>query len=66
MKIVIIDYGLGNVGSIRNMLKKIGAEGTMSSNVSDIEGAEKLILPGVGNFDQGMRNLEALGLVPVL
>jgi glutamine amidotransferase len=66
MKIVIIDYGLGNVGSIRNMLKKIGAEGTMSSNVSDIERAEKLILPGVGNFDQGMRNLEALGLVPVL
>ena len=47
MKIVIIDYGLGNVGSIRNMLKKIGAEGTMSSNVSDIERAEKLILPGV-------------------
>jgi len=66
MKIVIIDYGLGNLGSIRNMLKKIGAEGAISSNVSDIEGAEKLILPGVGNFDQGMRNLEALGLVPVL
>jgi glutamine amidotransferase len=64
--IVVIDYGLGNLGSIRNMLKKIGAEGAISSNVSDIEGAEKLILPGVGNFDQGMRNLEALGLVPVL
>jgi len=66
MKIIIIDYGLGNLGSIRNMLKKIGAEGAISSNVSDIERAEKLILPGVGNFDQGMRNLEALGLVPVL
>lgn len=66
MKIVIIDYGLGNLGSIRNMLKKIGAEGTISSNVSDIERAEKLILPGLGNFDQGMRNLEALGLLPVL
>jgi len=66
MKIVIIDYGLGNLGSIRNMLKKIGAEGTISSNISDIEGAEKLILPGVGNFDQGMRNLEAIGLLPVL
>jgi glutamine amidotransferase len=64
--IVIIDYGLGNLGSIRNMLKKIGAEGTISSNVSDIQEAEKLILPGVGNFDQGMKNLEASGFLPVL
>jgi glutamine amidotransferase len=64
--IVVIDYGLGNLGSIRNMLKKIGTEGTISSNVSDIEEAEKLILPGVGNFDHGMRNLEASGLLPVL
>jgi glutamine amidotransferase len=64
--IVVIDYGLGNLGSVRNMLKKIGAAGTISSDVSDIERAEKLILPGVGNFDQGMRNLEALGLLPVL
>ena len=66
MEIVIIDYGLGNLGSIRNMLKKIGAEGTISSDISHIERAEKLILPGVGNFDQGMRNLDALGLLPVL
>jgi glutamine amidotransferase len=64
--IVVIDYGLGNLGSIRNMLKKIGAEGIVSSSVSDIEKAEKLILPGVGNFDQGMRNLEASGFLPVL
>ncbi|MBS3918869.1 MAG: imidazole glycerol phosphate synthase subunit HisH [Deltaproteobacteria bacterium] len=66
MKIVVIDYGLGNLGSIMNMLKKIGAEGTISSEVLDIEGAEKLILPGVGNFDQGMRNLSTLGLLPIL
>jgi len=64
--LVIIDYGLGNLGSIRNMLKKIGAEGTISSNASDIQAAEKLILPGVGNFDQGMKNLEALRLLPAL
>jgi glutamine amidotransferase len=66
MKIVIIDYGLGNLGSIRNMLKKIGGEGVISSKISDIQEAEKLILPGVGNFDQGMRNLEILGLLPIL
>jgi glutamine amidotransferase len=66
MKIVIIDYGLGNLGSIKNMLKKIGAEGIVSSSVSDIERAEKLILPGVGNFNHGMRNLEVQRLLPVL
>jgi glutamine amidotransferase len=66
MKIVIIDYGLGNLGSIKNLLKKIGAEGIVSSNVSDIEKAEKLILPGVGTFDHGMKYLETLGLLPIL
>ena len=66
MKIVIIDYGLGNLGSITNMLKKIGAKGTISSDVSDIKTAEKLILPGVGNFYQGMKNLQTLELLPIL
>jgi len=47
-------------------LKKIGSEAAISSSISDIEEAEKLILPGVGNFDQGMRNLEAFGFLPVL
>ncbi len=64
--IVIIDYGMGNIGSILNMLKKIGASGTISSNPDVIRKADKLILPGVGSFDQGMANLERLGLVPVL
>jgi glutamine amidotransferase len=66
MKIVVIDYGLGNLGSIKNMLKKIGSEAAISSSVSDIEGAEKLILPGVGNFDQGMKNLAASRFLPTL
>jgi glutamine amidotransferase len=64
--IVIIDYGLGNLGSIKNMLKKIGTEALISSNPSDIKRAEKLILPGVGKFDQGIKNLKNLGLIPVL
>jgi len=66
MKIVIIDYGLGNLGSIKNMLKKVGSESTISSSISDIEEAEKLILPGVGSFDQGMKNLRASGFLPAL
>ena len=64
--IVIIDYGMGNLGSILNMLKKIGAEAIISSNITEIEKAKKLILPGVGAFDSGMKNIMGLGLVSVL
>ncbi len=64
--IVIVDYGLGNLGSIKNMFKKIGAETVISSDRLDIERADKLILPGVGRFDQGMMNLRNLELVAVL
>lgn len=64
--IVIINYGMGNIGSIANMLKKIGIEAIISSSISDIEKADKIILPGVGAFDNGIKNLNELGLVPVL
>jgi glutamine amidotransferase len=64
--IIIIDYGMGNLGSIRNMLKKIGAPAEISSDSSEILKAEKLILPGVGAFDHGMRNLSDRGLIAVL
>ncbi len=64
--IVIVDYGMGNLGSILNMLKRIGAEATISSKVDEIEKAEKVILPGVGAFDNGMQNIDRLGLLPVL
>jgi glutamine amidotransferase len=63
---VIIDYGMGNLGSILNMLKKIGAGAVVSSDISEIEKADKLILPGVGAFDSGMKNLTDHGLIPVL
>jgi glutamine amidotransferase len=64
--IVIIDYGMGNIGSLQNMIKKAGGTSTISSNARDIENAEKLILPGVGAFDNGMINLQKLGLIDVL
>jgi len=64
--IVVIDYGMGNVGSILNMLKKIGAKAMLSSKAADVAEAEKLILPGVGAFDHGMKNLDGLGLIPML
>jgi len=64
--ISIINYGLGNLGSIANILKKAGVEARISSAASDLEQAEKLILPGVGAFDTGMKQLDELGLIPVL
>src|SRR5215471_1128266 len=60
--IVIIDYGAGNLGSIHNMLKKIGADAVLSSNADHVARANKLILPGVGAFEEGMKNLRLLGL----
>jgi len=64
--IVIIDYGMGNLGSIANMLKKIGAAAVASSEAAVIERADELILPGVGAFDNGMKNLARRGLIPLL
>lgn len=63
---VIIDYGLCNLGSMANMLKKIGAKVAISPDPLIIGKAEKLILPGLGSFDQGMKNLQSHGLVEVL
>lgn len=64
--IVIVDYGMGNLGSILNMLKKIGAEAIISSDVDIIKNADKLILPGIGAFDTGMKNLNGLKIIPIL
>lgn len=64
--IVIIDYGMGNVGSIFNMLKKVGCKANISRDPSEIMDAAKLILPGVGAFDEAMNNLQQRGLIHVL
>jgi glutamine amidotransferase len=65
--IVIIDYGIGNLASVLNMFKKIGIKDVcISSDISIIEKADKLLLPGVGSFDAGMNNLEKSELIPVL
>jgi glutamine amidotransferase len=66
MSIVIVDSGMGNVGSIVNMIKKIGGMSVVSSEIGIISTAKKLILPGVGAFDKGMKNLLGLGIVEIL
>ena len=63
---IIIDYGMGNLGSIANMLKKIGTKVLISKDIELIEKADKLILPGIGAFDTGMKNLAQEGLIDVL
>lgn len=60
--IVVVDYGMGNVGSIANMLRKVGADAVVSSQARDLETADKLILPGVGAFDAAMARINASGL----
>lgn len=64
--IVIVDYGMGNLGSIVNMFKKIGVKACVSSEFDVIEAAPKLLLPGVGAFDKAMERIEASGLRPIL
>jgi len=64
--LTIINYNAGNIRSIQNMLKKIGVTSSVSNNIKDIEKAEKLILPGVGSFDYGMKQLHELGLISIL
>ncbi len=64
--VAIIDYGVGNLSSIKNMLKKIGVDAEISGKAEDIQAADKVILPGVGHFDYGMQHLYDSGLVNVL
>ncbi|MDC0954959.1 imidazole glycerol phosphate synthase subunit HisH [Alphaproteobacteria bacterium] len=64
--IAIIDYGVGNMASIKNMFKKIGAEAIITKKHNDIERAEKLVLPGVGAFDVAMEKLQDSNVIDVL
>ena len=64
--ITIIDIGMGNLGSISNMLTRLKVKSVISHNPGDIESAEKLILPGVGSFDNAMNSLKNNNLIPAL
>lgn len=64
--VVIIDYGMGNLKSVYNALKKVDCECKISGKVEDIKKADALILPGVGAFKDCMDNLNKAGLVDVI
>jgi imidazole glycerol-phosphate synthase subunit HisH len=63
---VIVDYGVGNIGSIANMLKRLGVPSLITARPEDIESANRIILCGVGAFDDGMKKLENLGITASL
>ncbi|MDC1320341.1 imidazole glycerol phosphate synthase subunit HisH [Flavobacteriaceae bacterium] len=64
--IVIVNYGMGNFGSVANMLKKIGANYIITSDLDTIRNAEKLILPGVGSFDTAISRIDKMGLREII
>lgn len=64
--IVIVDYGMGNLGSVLNMFKKVGAEAIISSDLNIISKAQKILLPGVGAFDAAMQKIAEAGMTELL
>lgn len=64
--IAIIDYDIGNITAVSNMLSRIGLQSHITSSAEDVERADRIILPGNGSFDACMKNLRATGLIPVL
>jgi glutamine amidotransferase len=66
-EISIVDYGMGNLGSMLNMFKRIGVRANIESEPEVISRAEKLVLPGVGAFDAAMRRIDEVpGLRKIL
>ena len=64
--IVIVDYGMGNLGSVENMFKRIGAKAIISNDLNIISKASKIVLPGVGSFDSAMKKISSSGLLNIL
>lgn len=61
-RIGIVDYGVGNLGSVRNMMRRVGHNAEIVSTPEDLHACDKLVLPGVGSFDRAMDRLDASGL----
>jgi imidazole glycerol-phosphate synthase subunit HisH len=64
--ITIVDYGMGNLGSVQNMFKYIGVDSHITSDITEIMDSKKLLLPGVGSFDAAMTVLNDSGLKEAL
>lgn len=66
MRIAIIDYGMGNLNSVKKKLIKLKAHVVVTSDKNEILAADKIILPGVGHFAKAMENLRSLDLIDTL
>lgn len=64
--IAIVDYGLGNLSSVAGAIERLGHEARITSSMADLEAADRLVLPGVGAFGDGMDRLRRLGLADAL
>lgn len=64
--LVIVDYGMGNLFSVKNMIKYLGYDSMISGSLQDIMSADRLILPGVGNFGSAMQTIRERGMQEVL
>lgn len=64
--ITIVDYGMGNLGSIKSMLRRVGVRSTITGDPAEIAHASKILLPGVGSFDAAMEQIHVRGLREVL
>jgi glutamine amidotransferase len=65
-KIIIIDYGMGNLNSVKKMMERLKVNSVISSDAKDIISSHKIILPGVGHFGKAMFNLKQLNLIEIL
>ncbi|MDN3608490.1 imidazole glycerol phosphate synthase subunit HisH [Vibrio ostreicida] len=66
MTVSIVDYGMGNIGSVVRAIKACGFESSIASTAEDIMQADKLILPGVGSYTRAMQELRSRGLVDAI
>ena len=64
--IAIVDYKMGNLRSVENALKRLGEEYAVTSDAAVISAADKVLMPGVGNAGEAMKNLREEGLVDVI
>ncbi|WP_020528442.1 imidazole glycerol phosphate synthase subunit HisH [Flexithrix dorotheae] len=65
-KIIIIDYGMGNLNSVKKKFDRLKVNVIITSDPHEIESANKIVLPGVGHFKKAMENLNNLNLIPAL
>lgn len=64
--VTIVDYGIGNLNSVSNIIRYVGGKCKISDDLNEIKNSEKLILPGVGSFDKGIESLKKRGMIEVL